>query len=149
LRTPIWLCALALAASTGCEQGGADARLRISGDTLIAINTIEIDGVPQAAECRATFGAYMDEGGEATIVAGSVSFRFDDGSELARMMWNSGNIKEIFPQNTVTQDKPQASIPVGISASLPVRPITGEASFDYQVGDDSTRTAAPFSFRCQ
>lgn len=149
MRTSIWLCALALAASTGCEQGGAEARLRISGDTLIAVNTIEVDGVPQAAECRATFGAYMDEGGEATIVGGYVSFRFDDGSELARMSWHSGNIKEVFPQNTITRDKPQASIPVGISVSLPVRPISGEASFDYQMGGDSTRTAAPFNFRCQ
>lgn len=149
MRTPIWLCALALAASTGCERGGADPQLRISGDTIIAVKTIEVDGVPQAGECRATFGAYMDEGGEATIVGGYVSFRFDDGSELARMTWNSGNIQEIFPQNTITRDKPQASIPVGISVSLPVRPIAGEASFDYQLAEDSTRTAAPFNFRCQ
>lgn len=151
LRTPILLCcALALLAGTGCESGSSQP-LRISGDTLIAVNNIVVDGVPQAAECAATFGAYVDEDGvEARIVSGRLTWTYADGEKASESTWSAENIETMWPQNTITKEKPQASMRIPLGMSLPFHPLRGEAVFQYVVGeDDEPRTAEPFHFQCR
>ena len=144
-------CALVLFATAACDRGAETTELRISGDTLVRATFVQDDkGVAQSAECKTMFAASLPgEQGKATIVGGRITYRLLNGSKLSEVAWDEKTVKQIWPDNEIEAGQPRASLPFGISTSLPWQQMQGTAIFNYKVGGGEARTTAPFLFHCR
>lgn len=153
MRSAFLFCCLALVL-VSCkkeQQAAAPINLAIAGDTFIRPKPVMVNGVAQSAECRNAFSGSVrggTGGGEVTIVGGHVEFRAD-GSSRATYAWDSTNIATVWPERTIKSGAGRASLPFGLSVSLPMREMEGVITFDYKVkGEPDVRTTAPFIYKC-
>ena len=154
MKTRLLTCfALTLLAAACDNKAGNNVELKLSGDSLVPAKFInDAKGFAMSAECKSVFAANLnaDEGTKAKIVSGRITYKHANGTTVADVKWDEKKIREIWPDNELEAGRGTASMPFGVSTSLPFQQLRGTAVFDYAVeGADAARTTTPITFVCQ
>jgi hypothetical protein len=147
-------CALSfgLLAAACAEREVEPVTLFISGDSIIAMTTVEFENDAAAADCAVRFigAAEGPEGEHAVVRGGRVDyFWWESGQSAGTYEWSGETATRLWGDSVIVTGQRRMTDPHGFGQPVPPRLLRAEVTFEYATSNESgTRQTEPFRFYC-